>query len=86
MVVSRSLCPGFYCAGGLEPPRSCSTGDHCPVGTGLEDRYPTACCMAGQRRLYSSDRKLWLPSVSTQVLVQWDSIVLYQQRMRLGRV
>ncbi|CAE7269291.1 CIPK24 [Symbiodinium sp. CCMP2456] len=30
--------PGFYCAGGLEPPRSCSSGDHCPVGTGLEDR------------------------------------------------
>ncbi|CAE7848148.1 CIPK24, partial [Symbiodinium necroappetens] len=30
--------PGFYCAGGLEPPRSCSSGDHCPVGTGLQDR------------------------------------------------
>eukprot|EP00931_Biecheleriopsis_adriatica_P041446 TRINITY_DN23686_c0_g1_i1.p1 TRINITY_DN23686_c0_g1~~TRINITY_DN23686_c0_g1_i1.p1 ORF type:complete len:1139 (+),score=184.49 TRINITY_DN23686_c0_g1_i1:38-3418(+) len=30
--------PGFFCLGGLEPPRSCSSGDHCPVGTGLEDR------------------------------------------------
>ncbi|CAE7345892.1 CIPK24 [Symbiodinium natans] len=33
---------GFYCAGGLEPPRSCSSGDHCPVGTGLEDSCPAA--------------------------------------------
>ncbi|CAJ1440268.1 unnamed protein product, partial [Effrenium voratum] len=34
--------PGFYCLGGLAPPRSCNSGDHCPAGTGDESR---ACPM-----------------------------------------
>lgn len=28
-----SCPPGFYCSGGLAPPRSCSSGDHCPGRT-----------------------------------------------------
>jgi len=30
--------PGFYCSGGLSPPRSCDGGDHCPGGTREQDR------------------------------------------------
>ena len=29
---------GFYCLGGLEPPRSCNGGEHCPGNTGDEPR------------------------------------------------
>ncbi|CAL1128766.1 unnamed protein product [Cladocopium goreaui] len=38
---SLQTCPpGFYCLGGLEAPRSCNNGDHCPPGTG---DGPRAC-------------------------------------------
>eukprot|EP00435_Cladocopium_sp_Y103_P052411 s2860_g16.t1 len=38
---SLQTCPpGFYCLGGLEAPRSCNNGDHCPPGTG---NGPRAC-------------------------------------------
>lgn len=30
--------PGFYCSGGLAPPRSCRAGDHCPGRTPEEGR------------------------------------------------
>eukprot|EP00913_Durusdinium_trenchii_P010168 g9535.t1 len=34
MPTLQTCPPGFYCLGGLEPPRSCSAGDHCAAGTG----------------------------------------------------
>eukprot|EP00405_Crypthecodinium_cohnii_P035959 CAMPEP_0206546060 /NCGR_PEP_ID=MMETSP0325_2-20121206/12486_1 /ASSEMBLY_ACC=CAM_ASM_000347 /TAXON_ID=2866 /ORGANISM="Crypthecodinium cohnii, Strain Seligo" /LENGTH=1144 /DNA_ID=CAMNT_0054045123 /DNA_START=389 /DNA_END=3823 /DNA_ORIENTATION=- len=33
-----SCLPGFYCEGGLNPPKTCNNGDHCPGGTTAEHR------------------------------------------------
>lgn len=50
--------PGFYCAGGLEPPRSCDEGDSCPGGTPPDNRE----CLEGYFCPFPSAERQKCPS------------------------